>query len=290
LIFNRAALFIGMQSIIVYLTLAALPLVATVEVRAAAYDPPSLASGKPDFSGVWQVLSRANDNLEAHGASAARAFRDGPVAPVPAKEVVALGAIGAVPAGLGVVEGGRIPYLPQALAHRDTNRANWLQGDPEIKCYLPGIPRANYMVFGFQILHNDAALMFSYEYAGAVRNVHLSDPGPAPLESWMGQSWMHWDGDTMVIETEGFNGQTWLDRAGNFHSNHLKVTERFTRTSDFTMDYSATLEDPKVYATPWTIRMPVYRRVGTDARLMQFNCVEFVEELMYGHLRKEPLP
>ena len=278
-----------MRKLILYLTLAALTAIATTQVTAASYDPPRLASGKPDFSGVWQVMNRANDNLEAHGTSAARAFRIGPVVPVPAKEVVALGAVGAVPAGIGVVQEGRTPYLPQALTQREQNRANWLQGDPEIKCYLPGIPRANYMDFGFQILHNDAALMFSYEYAGAVRNVHLTDPGPAPLESWMGQSWMHWDGDTMIIETEGFNGQTWLDRAGNFHSNHLKVTERFTRTSDYTMDYSATLEDPAVYTKPWTIHMPIYKRVGADARLMQFNCVEFVEELMYGHLRKEPL-
>jgi hypothetical protein len=212
------------------------------------------------------------------------------VVPVPAKEVVALGAVGAVPAGLGVVQGGTIPYKRQALARRDENRANWLQADPEIKCYLPGIPRANYMGYGFQIFQNSDALVFSYEYAGAVRNVHLSDPGPAPIDSWMGQSWLRWEGDTMVIETTGFNGQTWLDRAGNYHSDQLKVTERFTRTSDHTLHYEATLEDPTVYTRPWTISMPIYRRVAPDDRLLQFNCVEFVEELMYGHLRKEPLP
>ncbi len=195
-----------------------------------------------------------------------------------------------VPAGLGVVQGGTIPYTPAARARRDSNRADWLQSDPEIKCYLPGIPRANYMGFGFQIVQNPAALLFSYEYAGAVRNIHLSDPGPAPIDSWMGQSWLRWEGDTMVIETTGFNGQTWLDRAGNFHSDQLKVTERFTRTSDHTMHYEATLEDPTVYTRPWTISMPVYRRVPPDDRLLQFNCVEFVEELLYGHLRKHPLP
>jgi hypothetical protein len=254
------------------------------------YEPPRLANGRPDFNGVWQVLNTANYNLEAHGAQAAMALREGPVVPVPAKEVVALGAVGAVPAGLGVVQGGTIPYKRQALARRDENRANWLQADPEIKCYLPGIPRANYMGYGFQIFQNSDALVFSYEYAGAVRNVHLSDPGPAPIDSWMGQSWLRWEGDTMVIETTGFNGQTWLDRAGNYHSDQLKVTERFTRTSDHTLHYEATLEDPTVYTRPWTISMPIYRRVAPDDRLLQFNCVEFVEELMYGHLRKEPLP
>ena len=253
------------------------------------YSPSRTADGKPDFSGVWQVLNTANYNLEPHGAQAAMAFREGPVVPVPAKEVVALGAVGAVPAGLGVVQGDVIPYTLEALLQRDKNRASWLQSDPEIKCYLPGIPRANYMDFGFQIVHNSDALMFSYEYAGAVRNIHLANPGPAPIDSWMGQSWLRWDGDTMVIETTGFNGQTWLDRAGNYHSDKLKVTERFTLTSAHTMHYEATLEDSTVYTRPWTISMPIYKRVAPDDRLMQFNCVEFVEELMYGHLRENPL-
>lgn len=253
------------------------------------FEPRRTAAGRPDFNGVWQVLNRANDNLEAHGPQAALALRDGPVVPVPAREVVALGAVGAVPAGLGVVVDGPIPYKPEALAQREHNRTSWLEGDPEIRCYLPGVPRATYMNYGFQIFQNADALLFSYEFAGAVRSIHLTDPGPPPIDSWMGQSWMHWEGDTMVIETTGFNGQTWLDRSGNYHSDRLKVTERLTLTSPYTMDYQATLADPVVFTRPWTIRMPVYRRVAPDDRLMQFNCVEFVEELMYGQLRKHPL-
>jgi hypothetical protein len=253
------------------------------------FEPPRTASGKADFSGVWQVLNAAHYNVEAHGPQAAMAMREGPVVPVPAKEVVALGAVGAVPAGLGVVEGERIPYRPAALEQRDENRANWLDRDPEITCYLPGVPRATYMPFPFQIFHNDDALFFSYEYAGAVRNIELSDPGPAPIDSWMGQSWARWEGDTLVIETTGLNGQAWLDRAGNFTSSNLKLTERFTHTSSHTLDYQATLEDDTLYTRPWTLRMPLYRRVASDARILQFNCAEFVEEMMYGHLRKEPL-
>ena len=255
----------------------------------AEYQPPRTAAGKPDMTGVWQVLNTANYNVETHAAQAAMIMREGPVVPVPAKEVVALGAIGAVPASLGVVDGGEIPYQQSALKKRDENRKNWLTADPEIKCYLPGIPRATYMPFPFQIAHNDDALFFSYEYAGAVRNVYLNDPGEAPIDSWMGQSWMRWEGDTMVIETTGQHDQSWLDRAGNFHSELLKVTERFTRTSEHTMDYQVTLEDENVYTRPWTMSMPLYKRVGADDRIMQFNCVEFVEEMMYGHLREEPL-
>ena len=246
-------------------------------------------NGKPDLNGVWQVLNTANFNIEPHGAAAALAMQEGPVVPVPAKEIVAFGAVGAVPAGLGVVEGGTIPYQEWALEKRDENKSNWLTGDPEIKCYLPGVPRATYMPFPFQIFHNDEALFFSYEYAGAVRNIFLEDPGPAPVDSWMGQSWARWEGDTLVVETTGLNDRTWLDRAGNFHSDVLKVTERFTRTSSHTIAYEATLEDEKVYTRPWKISMPLYKRVGADDRILQFNCVEFVEELMYGHLRKEPV-
>ena len=257
--------------------------------KAPTFEPRRLADGHPDFNGVWQVLNSAHYNLEAHAARAAMAMREGPVVPVPAMEVVALGAVGAVPAGLGVVEGGSIPYTEAALRQRDDNAAHWLQRDPEIKCYLPGIPRASYMPYPFQIFHNRDALFFSYAYAGAVRNVYLSDPGPAPVDSWMGQSWARWEGDTLVIETTGHNDQTWLDRAGNFHSDALTVTERFTLTSEYTLRYEATLEDDKTYTRPWKISMPLYRRVGADARLLQFNCVEFVEELMYGHLRKKPL-
>jgi hypothetical protein len=200
-----------------------------------------------------------------------------------------LGAVGAVPAGIGVVVGGEIPYKRGARAKQTENRANWLGRDPEIKCYQPGIPRATYMPYPFQILHNEDALFFAYEYAGAVRSIHLEDPGPAPIDSWMGQSVGKWEGDSLVIETTGQNDRTWLDRAGNFHSEALRVVERFTPTSLHTMSYEATLQDEKVFEKPWTLRMTLYRLVGDDARLQQFNCVEFVEELLYGHLRKNPL-
>jgi len=269
--------------------LAMLLLVVSPVTVAQDYEPPRLPSGKPDFTGVWQVLNRANNNVEVEPGRAAWVMREGPAVPVPAKEVVALGAVGAVPPGLGVVEGGEIPYQSWALDKRNENRENWLTESPEIKCYLPGIPRATYMPFPFQIVHNDDALFFSYEYAGAVRNVFLEDPGPAPIDSWMGQSWARWEGDTLVIETTGLNDQTWFDRAGNHHSDVLKVTERFTLTSDHTISYRATMEDEKVFTSPWTIQMPLYRRVPPDDRLLQFNCVEYVEEMMYGHLRKEPL-
>jgi hypothetical protein len=272
------------------LALLAITLVLASSASAeTAWVAPRGPGGKPDLNGTWQALSRANDDLEAHAARAGRALREGPHGPVPAKEVLALGAVGAVPAGLGVVVGGAIPYQDWAKKRKAENQAQWLAKDPEIKCYLPGIPRATYLPYPFQILHNEDALFFAYEYAGAVRNIHLADPGPAPIDSWMGQSVGKWEGDTLVIETTGQNDQTWLDRAGNFHSEALRVVERFTPTSPHTLAYEATLEDAKVFTRPWKIQMTLYRRLGDDAVLQQFNCVEFVEELIYGHLRKKPL-
>jgi hypothetical protein len=271
-------------------TVAALVQLTTPAVTQESYRAPRAADGKPDLNGVWQALNAAHYDLEAHPARPAMAVRPGPFGAVPAKEVVALGAVGAVPAGLGVVEGGAIPYKPEALAKKLDNQKHWLSRDPEIKCFLPGVPRATYMPYPFQIFQSETAILFAYEYAGAVRNIHLKDPGPAPVDSWMGQSVGRWDGDSLVIEVTAQNDQTWFDRAGNHHSDQLRVIERYTPTSPATLRYEAEIDDPQTFTRPWKIAMTLYRRVGADAQLQQFKCVEFVEELMYGHLRKEPLP
>ena len=250
---------------------------------------PRTASGKPDLNGIWQVMNTANYDLEAHLAKPALAMRPGPVIPVPAKEVIAFGAVGAVPSGLGVVVGGEIPYLPAALEKKKENQENWLSRDPEIKCYLPGVPRATYQSFPFQIFQSEKAFFIAYEFAGAVRHVYLADPGPPQVDSWMGQSVGHWEGDTFVVAVSGFTDQSWFDRAGNHHSEGLKVVERYTMTTPHHIQYEATIEDPQTFSRPWTIRMPLYKHVEPDQRLGQFKCVEFVEELLYGHLRKNPI-
>src|SRR5437660_2795134 len=119
--------------------------------QSSAYRAPRAAGGKPDLNGVWQVLNEANYDLEGHSARPAMALRPGPYGPVPATPVLALGAVGAVPPSLGVVDGGEIPYKSEALARKKQNQENWLNLDPEIKCYLPGVPRATYMPHPFQI-------------------------------------------------------------------------------------------------------------------------------------------
>jgi len=256
--------------------------------QAAAYRAPRGADGHPDLNGIWQALNEANYDVEMHMARPALQTRQGPYGPVPAPPVLALGAVASVPPGVGVVEG-ELPYKPEALAQRNKNRENWVNADPEIKCYLPGVPRANYMPHPFQIFQSSKAIFFAYQYAGAVRNIYLKDPGPAPVDSWMGQSVGRWEGETFVVDSKGFNDTSWFDRAGNFHSDKLHVVERWTRTAADVLSYEATIEDPETFTRPWKIRFPLYRRID-GRQLMDFKCVEFVEEMLYGAYRKNPLP
>jgi len=268
---------------------AAIMAIGIVPLAGQAFRAPRLPGGKPDLNGIWQALNEANYDLEGHVARPAMALVPGPYGSVPAAPVLALGAVGAVPPGLGVVEGGEIPYKPEALAMKKQNQQDWLNRDPEIKCYLPGVPRATYMPYPFQIVESASALTFVYEYDGAVRNIYFKNPGPAPADSWMGQSVGHWEGETLVIDVTDMNDRTWFDRAGDFHSDKLHVVERYTRTSPDVISYEATIEDSEVFTRPWKISMPLYRRQEKNAQLLDFKCVEFVEELLYGPYRKHPL-
>jgi hypothetical protein len=144
------------------------------------------------------------------------------------------------------------------------------------------------MPFPFQIVQSAKTIMIAYEYAGAVRVINMDKPTKPPADSWMGWSNGHWEGDTLVVDVIGQNEDTWFDRSGNYHSDELHVVERFTRTGDVTMNYEATIEDPKTFSKPWKISMPLYRHVEKNAQLLEFKCVEFVEELLYGPLRKQP--
>jgi hypothetical protein len=232
------------------------------------------ADARPSLNGIWQAINEANWDIEGHSAGPGR--------------VLALGAEDAIVPGLGVVLGGPLPYLPEAAAKKKENFAKRLTSDPEIKCYLPGVPRAMYMPQPFQIIQSAKYIMMVFQYAGAVRTIYMDEHTEAPADSWMGWSNGHWEGDTLVIDTAGFNDLSWFDRAGNFHSDELHVVERITARSPETLNYEATIEDPKVFTRPWKISMPLYRHVEKNAQLMEFRCVEFVEDLIYGHLRKQP--
>jgi len=241
----------------------------------AAVQQPDRIAGRPNLNGIWQAINTANWNLEDHSASATAFWQ--------------LGAISAIPAGQTVIvdNNGTIPYTPAGLKKRAENQAGWPKSDPEAKCYMPGLPRATYMPFPFQIVQGQKDILFVYEYASSNRIVHMSDHTEPPVDSWMGWSNGKWDGDTLVIEVTGFNDQSWFDRAGNHHSEALVVTERYARQGQNHLQYEARIEDPRTFTRPWTIRMPLYRRIEPNVQLLEFKCVEFSEELLYGDLKKK---
>jgi hypothetical protein len=246
---------------------------APAAAQVPGYKAPRTTDGKPNLSGIWQAMNTANWDIQGHAAAAG---------PLPQ-----LGALGAIPPGMGIVEGDDLPYLPEAAAKKKENFANRLALDPEVKCYLPGVPRATYMPYPFQIVQSQRTILFSYEYASAVRTVNMQTAPAAPIDSWMGWSNGHWEGETLVIDVTGLNDQTWFDRAGNFHSDALHVVERYTPRSPETLGYEALIEDPKVFSRPWKMKMILYRHQEPNAQLLELKCVEFVEELMYGPLRKK---
>jgi hypothetical protein len=220
------------------------------------YRAPRTSAGHPDLQGIWQAMPTAVWNLEDHGAE--------------------LG----VPAGQGVVKEGLIPYLPSALAKRRENYANRRTEDPEAKCFMAGVPRSNYMPYPFQIVQAPTQVSILYEYVHTFRNIHLNSPHPpGPIEWWMGDSRGKWEGETLVVDVVHFSDQTWLDRSGNYHSNSLHVVERYTRTGPDHILYEATMEDPKVFARPWTISLPLYRRQEKHAQLLEYECYAYTEAL-----------
>jgi len=256
--------------------------------------PARTVDGKPDFSGIWQANNEAHWDLQAHSARAGMVTQPGPYpydyARVPAAPVLALGAAAGVPASLGVVAGdGQIPYTPEALGVRRENGDHWIDRDPELKCYLPGIPRAMYMPYPFQIVQGTTKIQMAYTFTNAARVIHFDEVEGPPDDTYMGHSVGRWEGDTLVVDVTHFNGETWFDRAGNFHSEVLHLTERFTPLTRDAIQYDVTIEDPKTFTRPWRISMPLYRRLEPNMELLEYRCIEFVEEFTFGHLRKEQL-
>jgi len=200
-----------------------------------------------------------------------------------------------------VVEGGEIPYKPEALEKKKRNLQKqmtvdvssdktWHQvGDPELKCYMPGVPRATYLPFPFRIVQGSSPyILMAYEFASATRTIRMDWKGEAPTPSWMGWSRGHWEGDTLVVDVTGFREETWFDRAGDYHTEDLHVVERFTPMSPYHLMYEATIEDKNVYTRPWKISFPLYRRMEKNVQVLEFKCVPFTEEMLYGRFSKQP--
>jgi hypothetical protein len=218
---------------------------------------PRAANGRPDLSGIWQVLNSAAWDIQDHAAS--------------------LG----VPAGQGVVEGNEVPYQPWAVAKKRGNYENRRTADPETRCFQPGVPRITYMPFPFQIVQTPTYIAILYEYGHATRHIYADGtPHPkGPIDSWfMGDSRGRWEGNTLVVDVIHFTDQTWFDRAGNFHSEALHVVERYTPTDRDHITYEVTIEDPKVFTRPWKMTMPLYRRQERNVQLLDYECYSLLQE------------
>jgi len=210
------------------------------------------ADGKPDLSGIWQAVTTANWNILPHAAE-----QD-------------------IPAGLGIVEGGEIPYQPWALAKQQENYAARAKADPEAKCYLPGVPRVMYLPFPFQIFQTAQHIAMTFEWTHVVRRIFMNTPHvEGPVEWYMGDSRGRWDGDALVVDVVHFTDKTWFDRSGNFHSPALHVVERYTPMGPNHIQYEATIEDPKVFTRPWKISFPLYRRMEKNLRILEYECYAF---------------
>jgi len=246
--------------------------------------------GKPNLNGIWQVTNTANWDLQAHTIRPAVA-QPGVYAnhPVLAAPVLALGAAGLVPPGPGVVEGDEIPYRPEALVQKRQNAEHWLDRDPEVRCYMPGIPRAMYMPYPFQITQAANKIQMVFAYANASRTIFLEAAPQPPADTWMGHSVGHWEGNTLVVDVSRFNDRTWLSRSGDFHSDALHLVERFTPITADALRYEVTVEDSNVFTRPWKMKMVLYRQLEDNATLMDYRCIELVEETFLGHLRKTQL-
>jgi hypothetical protein len=228
---------------------------AAAQTATAGAGIPRTADGKPDLSGVWQVVNTAAWDIQDHTAQKG------------------------VPAGVGVVEGNEIPYQPWAAARKAENYKNRLTADPEANCYLPGVPRITYMPYPFQIFQTADLVVMAYEYVHALRYVYVGSPHPkGGIEWWMGDSRGRWEGDTFVVDVTAFNDMTWFDRAGNFHSTDLHVVERYTLTGPDHIAYEVTIEDPKVFTRPWKMSMPIYRRKERNLQILEYECYAFEDQ------------
>ena len=225
-----------------------------MQTPAPAPNIPRTADGKPNLQGIWQVRSPAAYDLQDHAA------RDG------------------MPAGKGVVEGGEIPYVPAAEAKKKENYEKRKTADPLNQCFLPGVPRIMYLEFPYQIFQTKDHVAITFEWSNVFRLIYTNGkPGPKGIDFWMGDSRGHWEGDTLVVDVSNFNDKTWFDMAGNFHSDQLHLTERYTMVDPDTIQYEVTIQDPKVFSKPWKISMPMYRQKDMS-RILEYQCQAEAEE------------
>jgi hypothetical protein len=199
---------------------------------------PRLPDGRPDLSGVWAAPG---------GRYVQNAAAD--------------------------LKPGEVPYQPWAKALVDSRAEGAHEREsPSVSCLPPGVPRITYAPPPWKVVQSNGFVVILYEAYNLWRQVFMDGREPArdPNPSWLGYSVGRWEGDTLVVETTGFNGKTWLDQVGRPTTEALRVTERFRRRDFGHMDIQITIDDSKAYTRPWTVTVPATLQIG--AELLEFVC------------------
>ena len=219
-----------------------------------------MADGKPDMSGYWNAGNNGGAVFEV---------QKHPVAKT------------GVPPGNGAIvdpPDGLIPYTPEYAKKAKENFEQHLADEPELHCYMSGLPNQMYRQFGFQILQPPGYVVMNWEFMHSYRIIPTdSRPHvlPASTKLFQGDSVGHWEGDTLVVDTTNLNDRTWLDSAGNVHSDQMHVVERFTPVDERTINYEATMDDPKAYTKLWKVAFTFNKQMGQpNYEIMEFACVE----------------
>ena len=199
---------------------------------------PKTADGKPDISGIWQPPAGSVGNIARN------------------------------------MKPEDVPYQPWAADLFRHRQETLSKDDPTGWCIPGGVPRSDLVGYPFKILQQPGLVLILYEAVHSFRQIfmdgrpHPKDPNP----TWMGYSIGHWDGDTLVVETTGFNDKGWLDNGGKPATDALKVTERFRRRDFGHLDLQITIDDAKAYTKPWTVSLTL--NSFPDTELLEYVCTE----------------
>jgi len=226
---------------------------------------PRLADGHPDMQGFWNAANNGGAVFE---------IQNHPT-PKPG-----------VPPGKGAIvdpPDGFLPYQPWAAAKAKETFEKNLAEEPELHCYMSGVPKQVYVQFGFQILQPQGYMVMTWEFMHSYRIIPTNGRPhiPAGIKLFQGDSVGHWEQDTLVVDTTNLNDRTWLDTVGNFHSDAEHVVERFTEVDSNTIRYEATVEDPKVFKQPWSIAFELHRNLDPKYEQMEFACVEGNQDVQH---------
>ena len=225
--------------------------------KGPANPTPRLADGKPDLGntkGAWNP--RTIQNIAQEGPGGRNRWPDGPKPD--------------------------IAFQPWAKALYQHRMDNLQLNDPEAKCLPPGIPRMYATPFPFQIFQLPDRVMFIFEGGDHMWRMVFTDGrphSPDPNLTYLGESVGHWEGDTLVVDTIGFNENTWLDQDGHPHTDALHTLERFTRTDEMSLRYEFTIEDPKTYTAPWTTSYTI--PWSPRLELLEYICQENNKDLQH---------